>query len=185
MIITISGKAGSGKSTVAKEVAKHLKLQHYSMGDLQRKYAKEKGITIEELGKLEAKDNKIDKEVDAYQTKLSEQEDDFIIDGWISFHFIPKSIKIFLNCDEDVGAKRIFSDTTSGKRDSSERKTESFEHAKKVLIERMEVNRERWIRYYGADFLDMNNYDLVVDTSNVDAANVINEIISFIKEFKD
>jgi len=141
MIITISGKAGSGKSTVAKEVAKHLKLQHYSMGDLQRKYAKEKGITIEELGKLEAKDNKIDKEVDAYQTKLSEQEDDFIIDGWISFHFIPKSIKIFLNCDEDVGAKRIFSDTTSGKRDSSERKTESFEHAKKVLIERMEVNR--------------------------------------------
>jgi len=184
MIITIAGKAGSGKSTVAKGIAKHFELKHYSMGDLQRKYAKEKGLTIEELGALESKDDKIDKEVDAYQTKLSEQENDFIIDGWISFHFIPKSIKIFLNCDENIGAKRIFSDTSCGKRDSSERKTESFEHAKKVLMDRMEVNRERWIRYYGADFLDMDNYDLVVDTSNVNAVNVINEIINFINEYR-
>ena len=184
MIITISGKAGSGKSTVAKEIAKKLGLQHYSIGDLQRKYAKEKEITIEELGELEAKDDKIDKEVDAYQTKLSKDEDNFIIDGWLSFHFIPKSIKIFLNCDEGVGAKRIFSDTTTGKRDSSERKTESFEEAKKILVERMKTNRERWKKYYDVDFLDMRNYDLVVDTSNIDAAKGANKIIDFIKENK-
>jgi CMP/dCMP kinase len=185
MIITISGKAGSGKSTVAKAVAKNLGLKHYSMGDLQRKYAKEKGITIEELGKLEAKDDKIDREVDAYQTKLSEDEDNFIIDGWLSFHFIKKAIKVFLDCDENIGAKRIFSDTTSGKRDSSERKAQSFEDAKKILIDRMGVNRERWIRYYNADFLDMNSYDLVIDTSSIDAVNVANKIINFIKESKD
>ncbi len=187
MIITIAGKAGSGKSTVAKGIARKLGLKHYSMGDLQRKYAKEKGLTIEELGALEAKDDKIDKEVDAYQTKLSEQEDNFIIDGWISFHFIPKAIKIFLDCDENIGAKRIFSDTTKGKRDESERKTESFEHAKEVLIERMKVNRERWVRYYGksADFMDMDNYDFVIDTSNIDAANAINQIINFINKSKN
>jgi CMP/dCMP kinase len=185
MIITISGKAGSGKSTVAKEVAKHIGLKHYSMGDLQRKYAKEKGITIEELGKLEAKDDKIDREVDAYQTKLSEDENDFIIDGWLSFHFIPKAIKIFLDCDEEIGAKRIFSDTTSGKRDSSERKAQSFEDAKRILVDRMKVNRERWIRYYNVDFLDTTNYDLIVDTSNIDAANVANKIINFINKSKD
>ena len=44
MIITISGKAGSGKSTVGRIVAQELNYEHYSMGDLQRLYAKEKGI---------------------------------------------------------------------------------------------------------------------------------------------
>ena len=173
---------GSGKTTVAKLVAKKLGLKHYSMGDLQRKYAKEKGLTIEELGALEAKDDKIDREVDSYQTKLSEQEDDFIIDGWLSFHFIPKAIKIFLDCDEDVGAKRIFSDTTKGKRDESERKTESFEHAKDVLVKRMKVNRERWVRYYGndADFTNKSHYDLIIDSTNIDINSVVDKITSFV-----
>ena len=46
MIITISGKAGSGKSTVAKELAKQLNLQHFSIGDIMRKMAKEKNISV-------------------------------------------------------------------------------------------------------------------------------------------
>jgi cytidylate kinase len=182
MIITISGKAGSGKSTVAKTIAKKLNLKHYSMGDLQRKYAKEMGLTIEELGELESKDDKIDKEVDAYQTKLAKQEDDFIIDGWLSFHFIKKSIKIFLDCNENIGAERIFSDTKENKRDESERKVNDKEEAKKILIERMQTNRKRWLSYYNIDFLDMNNYDLVVDTSKIKAEQVVEKILRFIKE---
>ncbi|MCH7939132.1 MAG: AAA family ATPase, partial [Candidatus Marinimicrobia bacterium] len=102
------GVAGSGKSTVAKLVASKLGYKHYSMGDLQRMYAKEKGITIEELGELEAKDPTIDKEVDASQTKLSQKEDNFVIEGWIAYHFIPNSKKIFLEVDENIGTKRIF-----------------------------------------------------------------------------
>ena len=64
MIITISGKAGSGKSTIAKELAKKLKLKHYSIGDLMRQIAKEKNISLIELSKLAEKDNSIDKELD-------------------------------------------------------------------------------------------------------------------------
>ena len=36
MKITISGKAGSGKSTIARGLAKKLELKHYSIGDLMR-----------------------------------------------------------------------------------------------------------------------------------------------------
>ncbi|MCH9028900.1 MAG: nucleoside monophosphate kinase, partial [Bacteroidetes bacterium] len=64
MIITISGKAGSGKSTVAKELARKLELKHYSIGDLMRQMAKEKNISLTELGKLAEKDDSIDKELD-------------------------------------------------------------------------------------------------------------------------
>lgn len=181
MIITISGKPGSGKSTVAKIIAKKLKLKHYSMGDLQRKFAKEKGLTIEELGKLEAKDSKIDKEIDAYQTELSKKEDNFIIDGRLSFHFIPNSIKIFLECSAKEGARRIYGDTKTNKRDSSERKTESLEETKKIMLKREKDNQKRFIKYYNVDFLDLKNYDLVVDTTKRDIEQVVEKIISFIK----
>ena len=174
MKITISGKPGSGKSTVAKRLAKKLGLKHYSMGDLQRKYAKEKGLTIEELGELEAKDDKIDRDLDSYQSKL---KGNFIIDGRMSFHFIQDSFKIFLDCNKDEGAKRIFSDTTTGKRDSSERKTKSLEESKEILVNREEVNRKRFLKYYKGDFLDKKNYDLVVDTTKLNKEDVVKKIL--------
>ena len=52
MIITISGKAGSGKSTVAKSISQKLNLRHYSIGDLMRAMAREKKISLLELNKL-------------------------------------------------------------------------------------------------------------------------------------
>ena len=46
MIIAISGKAGSGKSTIAELLAKKLKLKHYSIGNLMREMAKKKNISL-------------------------------------------------------------------------------------------------------------------------------------------
>jgi predicted cytidylate kinase len=182
MIITISGKPGSGKSTVAKIIAKKLRLRHYSMGDMQRGYAKEKGITIEELGLLESKDDKIDREVDAYQKKLSEKEDDFIIDSRLGFHFIPHSKKVFLECREDECAKRIYNDTTKNKRDSSERKAKSIKETKRIMKKREKDNQKRFLKYYQTDFLDKKNYDIIVDTTDITAEEAAEKILRFIKK---
>jgi cytidylate kinase len=46
MIITISGKAGSGKGTISKLLAEKLGYEHISIGDMKRKIAHEMGITI-------------------------------------------------------------------------------------------------------------------------------------------
>jgi len=110
-IITINGTAGSGKSTVAKLLAKKLDYKHYSMGDFQREIAEEKGISLLELGKLEEKDKSIDEEVDQMQIDLGRKEDNFVIDSRLGFHFIPNSIKIFLDADFEERAKRILADT--------------------------------------------------------------------------
>lgn len=182
MIISIGGNPGSGKSTVAKQVAKKLNLKHYSSGDLQRRFAKEKGLTIEELGELETKDEKTDKEVDNYVSEITEKEDNLVIDGWIAFHFAKNSVKVFLECDEDIGAKRIYNDTVENKRDASERKAESFEKAKEIMIERQKTNRERWKRYYDVDFLDRSKYDLVIDTTDISAEQAADKIVEFVKK---
>ena len=174
MKITISGTAGSGKSTIAKILAKKLNLKHYSMGDIQRKYAKDKGLTIEELGELELKDDKIDREVDRYQSEL---KGDFIVDGRVSFHFIPNSIKLFLDCSTEESVKRLY----TSRRDSSERKTRSLEETKKIMLNRENTNRKRFLKYYNIDFLDKNNYDLIINSTNLSKKEVVEKILKFIK----
>ena len=97
MIITISGKPGSGKSTVAELIAKRLSLKHYSIGNFMREIAKEKGISLLELGKIAEKERWVDDELDKRQIELGGREDGFVIDSRLGFHFIPKSVKIFLD----------------------------------------------------------------------------------------
>ncbi len=47
--ITLSGLAGSGKSTVGKQLAKALKLDFHSIGEISRNKAKEKNMSISEF----------------------------------------------------------------------------------------------------------------------------------------
>src|SRR3989338_745030 len=106
MIITISGKAGSGKSTVAKIIAAKLNLAHYSIGDLMREMAKEKDISLIELNNLAEKDKTIDKELDDKLIKLGKEKKDFVIDGRLTAFFIPHAdLKVFLDADEKVDRK--------------------------------------------------------------------------------
>jgi len=180
MIITISGNPGSGKSTVAKELAKKLKLKHYSMGDFMREIAEERGIKdFNKFSELAKKDPAVDKALDSRQTELGLREDDFVIDARLGFHFIPNSIKVFLDVDLGVGAKRIIGE---------KRRDEKFkdeDDAKKKLKARVESEKVRYMEKYGVDHLDMNHYDIVVDTTKVPAKQVAQKIINFIKKDKE
>lgn len=171
MIITISGKHGSGKSMVAKAIAKEFRLKHYSMGDLQRQIAREKGITFEELGKLEEKDDKIDNEIDNKQASLGKNEDNFVIDSVLGFYFIPNSIKIFLDVSEDESAKRIFNE----KRDVENFK--DIEETKKALKRRVLSEEIRFSKHYKAD---KPKYDFYLDTTKISKEEVVKRVIDYL-----
>ena len=115
MIITVSGRAGAGKSTLAKALARRLRLKRYSSGDLQRQIAKDKGISLLDLSRLEEKSDEIDVLVDKRTAALGKTEDNFVIDGRLTFHFIPHAtLKIFLDADIRERARRIFRDRREG-----------------------------------------------------------------------
>ena len=175
MIISISGKAGSGKSTIAKNLAKNLKLKHYSIGDIMRELAKGKKISLIKLSKLAEKDSSIDLELDKKQIDLRDK-DNFVIDGRLTAHFIPfADLKIFLDCNDKVRAGRILKD---------ERKDEKSKNAQQLIkkIKQGEQSeRKRYSELYNVDYYDKKLYDLIVDTTDLSIDGVMEEIMRALK----
>ena len=178
MIISISGQAGSGKSSVAKEISGFLNLKHYSMGDLRRKMARDRDITIAELNKLGEKRDFTDKQVDEYQKELSKKESNFIVDGRLSYYLIPHSIKIFLKAHLRTRAERVYTD------ERTEEKFRDLGDAIASLIERENSDQVRYSQYYNIDCMNELQYDLVLDTTYMSIGEVREEIIKFIKTEK-
>jgi cytidylate kinase len=176
MRITISGRPGAGKTTIAKFLSKKLNYDFISVGNLQGKIALERGITINQLMERAKQDKSIHLEMDNKIKELGKEKDNFIIEGWIAFHFIPNSFKIFLEVNEETGAKRIFHD----KRED-EPNQESLEKTQEKIRERVSNVRNSFKKYYGIDFLAKSQYDLVIDTTNKTPEQIVEKINSFLK----
>jgi len=176
MIITIAGMPGSGKSTIAKLLSKELGIPWYSVGDLRGKMALERGMTIDEFNALGETEAFTDKEVDDYQQKLGEGDESFIMDGRLSWHFIPHSLKVFLDVDADEAARRVFNAPRDDRKD--EKTHASVEEVKGAIAARMASDQRRYQKYYGVDFLDRRNYNVVIDTTNLTPAEIASEILS-------
>jgi len=177
MIITITGNLGSGKSTVAKTLAEKLGLKHYSTGDFWRQIAKERGTDVLGLNKMAEKDRTIDDEMDERQKKIGKKEDNFVIDARLAWHFIPHSVKVFLDVGDEEAARRIFSEKRT-----EEKFNATFEDTLKKIKERRESERKRYKQLYNVDYYDKKNYDLVVDTTKIPAEKVAEKILEFIKD---
>ncbi|MAG15507.1 cytidylate kinase [Candidatus Woesearchaeota archaeon] len=179
MIITISGDAGSGKSTVAEIVSKKLKYKHYSVGDFMRIISRKRGLTLLQVSELAEKDESIDEELDDMQIELGKFEDHFVLDSRLGFHFVPKSLKVFLKVDVKEAAKRIFNHK---RRLEEENKT--LEATLENIKKRKKSELHRYKKYYNLNPYDKKNYDLVIDTTNNIAEQTADEIIKAVKNNK-
>ena len=183
MIISISGTAGSGKSTVAKILAEKLGYKRYYIGGIRRELAKKQNMTIEEFNKLGEKDISTDKVVDDYQKKIGETEDNFIIEGRVSFYFIPKSFKIYMYTDINTAGKRIHTDKLkeSGK-DRNEKIFNTVQETITDLKERANSDKIRYKKYYNIDCYNHKNYDYTIDTTNITVTEAVNNILKEIEK---
>lgn len=177
MIIVISGKPGAGKSTVAKKLAAKLKLSRISAGDFQRELAKEREITITELGELEKKDDSLDKLVDRKMMNYAKTHDNFVIDAWLGAKFIPQGFKIFLDGEETARAKRIFTDSQNQLRKHTTKVYQNLEEVIADMNERNNCNRARWYKFYNFYYDDPKHYDLIINTTKISADEVVEKIL--------
>ncbi|MEM2116043.1 MAG: cytidylate kinase family protein [Candidatus Woesearchaeota archaeon] len=172
MIITISGKAGSGKSSVAKELSKRIGFEFFSVGKIRREVAMSLGLSLEEFNRLSLEKKEYDFMVDDYQKKLN---GNLVLDSRLGFFFHPNSIKVFLDVDPMVAAKRILED----KREIED--YSNLEEATKKVLERDNNDRLRLMNLYNIDFLDITNYDLILDTTSRTVGQVVELIVNFLK----
>jgi len=181
MIISISGAAGSGKSTVAKKLAEKLNWPRYYMGKLRREMAKRKGLTLAEYNKLGEKDPATDLEVDEYQKKLGQTKDNFIIEGRTSWYFIPHSLKIYLGVEEKIGAKRVFEELRGKHSRNEDKNLETVAAVLKSQQARRKSDKKRYAKYYQIDAYDKKNYDFILDTTGLNKSQVFSKIYDFVK----
>lgn len=176
MRITISGKAGSGKSTVAKSLSERLRLRHYSIGDLMRAMAIEKGMNLLELNRLAEKDKSIDFELDNKLNQLGKTKNNFVVDGRLTAFFIPNAeVRVFLKTDDKVRAERILKDKKHQERGKSLKET--IANIKK----REESEKKRYKNYYGVDYTNKKLYNFIIDTTKLSPNQVIGKVLKFVK----
>lgn len=171
--VTISGSPGSGKTTVAKLLAKKLGLKYFYSGMIFREMAEKHNMSLEEFGKYCEKHEEIDKQLDDYQLEVLKNGDVIAegrIAGWIAYRNNISAVKILLNADIETRVNRIVN-----------RERGDTERRKQEILVREVSEATRYKKYYNIDVEDTSIYDVVVDSSDKKPEEIVNIIIKKIK----
>ena len=164
MIITIGGSICSGKTTLARELAKKFNLRHISAGSIMREMAKKRGMSLLEFSRYAESNPEVDLEIDRRQKELA--TGNCVVDGRLSAHFLDSDLKIWLDAPLNVRVERL-----------SERDKKSEEDAKRSIIEREDSERKRYMEIYGINLRDISTYDLIINTAKFDI-KTMTELVS-------
>lgn len=172
LVVIICGLAGSGKSTASAAIAKRFKLKHLSAGDQFRAVAKERGLSLIELGRYAAKHPEFDKELDQ-RMMAAAKKGNVVLDGraaaFLSQKLRLRATKIFLTVDPKISAQRV------AKRDGI-----SAASALKTSRQREREVARRLKALYGLDTSSAAYYDAVIQTDRYAPKEVADLIASLV-----
>lgn len=170
-IISIAGKPGSGKTTTADLVAAELGFDRYSTGEWFRELSDQRGLDLLAGNRHAETDRSIDDEIDHRQQELGVSSDGFVIDARLGWYFIPQSFKVYLDLDAATAAERILANPSVSRAEKEMLHSDPAKYASD-LRERRASENKRYMDLYGVDPSDPANYDLVINTSPLDQAQV-------------
>lgn len=182
LIISLNGQEGSGKSTIAKMIAEKLGIPRYYMGQMFRDMALERGMDLVEFRKICDADPSFDKKVDDYIVKLSEEQNRFVIESRTAWHFIPQSLKIYLQVNPLAAAERILKALSAKhNRNNEDTNLDTVENIRQSILRRRKEDSERYFALYGIRQDDERNYDFILDTTNLSINEVFGKVMEFIE----
>jgi predicted cytidylate kinase len=170
VLITISGLPGSGKTTVARLVARELGLEHVYAGDIFRRQATEAGVSLEEYARRAERDHSIDRALDD-QMRRRAARGDAVLEGRLAAFMAEEvgvpALRVYLDASEAVRAARIVG------REGGEATTRLRE-----IQAREASDARRYREIYGFDYHDRARYDLVLDTDRRTPEELAGEIVA-------
>lgn len=170
VVIAVSGQPGSGKTTIAREIARVLKLPMVSSGAIFRELAAKSGMDFVEFHKYAETNPEIDKAVDALAIEKA-KKGNIVLEGHLTAWVVRPyaDICIYLKAAKEIRAKRI-----------SLRDKKDYEAALREVEEREELNRKRYIAIYGIDIRELSIFDLVLDTSYLSINDAVRISLDFV-----
>lgn len=181
--IIISGMASSGKSTLARNLAKKYGLTYYAGSDFLKELAMKKGYKpggkewwdtpegLKFLAERQTNPN-FDREVDEIMLEKA-RKGGVALTSWILPYLKEcPGIKIFLAVSQKERAKRmVYRDRIP------------YEEALKAVQKRDEENEKLYLKHYDVDIIkDLSPFDLVIDGDKLDAEQTLNEVVKFIEK---
>ncbi len=171
-VIAISGQAASGKTTVARELANRLGYRFVSIGELFRRVAEKRGVSLIELHRIAENDFSIDRAVDEESIKEA-RKGNVVVEGHLSAWILKDlaDVKIYLKADLNTRAQRL-----------SGRDNKTLVDAINEIRIREESNRKRYLAIYGIDINDLSIFDLIIDTTYIKADKVVDLVYNYVYE---
>ncbi len=156
VVVAISGLHGTGKTTAAKFLVKKFKLEYVGAGEVFRKMAKERKMTLEEFSDYAERHPSIDMMIDKRTASMAKKKN-VLIDGRLAGWMAKKAdFRILLTAPIEIRVKRIVG-----------RESRSFKEVLKETEAREESEAKRFKKFYKIDVYDYTPFDLVVNTGSL------------------
>lgn len=171
--VTLSGAVGSGKSTIGKQLSQLKGVEFLSVGNISRQKATSMGMDIDEFQIYLKRHPEMDVEMDRYIQKVIKSKNSFVLDYRLGFYFIPDSFHVFLNVSDQVALKRVGDRNT---KDENYKILSAGQAIAKLNARNIRM-QSRFNELYNVDFLNPLNYDLIIDTDNLNPEEITKAIL--------
>lgn len=167
--LIINGLAGTGSTTVARMLAERFGWTHHYGGGIFRQMAAEADRTLEQymadLADHPDRERGVDERLIGYALA-----GETVIESRVVAWLMPadtNALAVWLTCDDDVRVDRVM-------------QRDDHEDAKRRVEAREEIDANRYLALYGIDLADLSVYDVVIDTTQIPAIEVAEQVATAI-----
>lgn len=175
MIITISGLAGTGTTSLSRELRDALGYEYIYAGQIFRDEAALRDMSIDAFVELLKKNPEIDKSIDLKMVEHAKSNDKIILEGRLTAYMMEKhgipALKILLVTPYEVSTQRV-----------ADREGISLEEADRVVKKRDKTDHERYLDFYDIDIHDEAIYDYVIDSNKLTIQQEVDMILGILKD---
>ncbi|MBX8631891.1 MAG: cytidylate kinase family protein [Thermoplasmata archaeon] len=175
MIITVSGPAGSGKTTLASLLSGKLGCSLISTGSIFRRIASDRGMSVVELNIAAEEDEGIDRELDRRVVAEAISLPCCVVEGRLSCHMMRLSnvsaFSVYLDAPAETRIERI------SRRDGIDR-----QKAAQETFRREESERRRYLKIYGIDISDLSCYSMVINSADLPPESIAEMVMARVRK---
>jgi cytidylate kinase len=165
--LTVSGKPGSGTSTLVDLLSEHRRWDSVNGGDIFRQEAQRRNLSVEDFSSLCKEDLEVDRSLDdTLKELISSTSGPSIVEsrlsGWWAHLAEIDCLRIWIEVSDEERARRIQS-----------REGGNYEDVLRSSLRRNSDDMERYQKLYGIDLDDMSPYNMIIEADGLDASQVM------------